>query len=209
MKKRLSLLLLTVTLASVLCGCGSSTSTGTNYSSSSASAEKNTSSTSYSSDLYSPYEFYDLLSGGDRDGDFSYTLNSKATQFLKSNPSLFPAASAAACTPFTDTSIGFKHIEKSPTSYGDKLMQIDCSVIQIQEVSAEDSGLDRPFTVIDVIDYDGNQFGVFYYGSLPDVLSTDDITVYGLPLDMSSFANRNNGTTFCVVLAGSYVEKIG
>jgi hypothetical protein len=146
-----------------------------------------------------------MLIGAQTNEVFPFTITDKAKEFLGSNAILFPTKAETAATPFTDTSIGYKHLEKSISNYGDKLIYIpEAGVVEISEVKDGD----KTITIINVIDETESQFIIYYFGSLTDVFKEDYISVYGLPLGMSSFKNTGGGTTTVAVLAGSYVKKI-
>ena len=153
----------------------------------------------------SPYYVYSVLSSALEGGDLSFTISDKASVFLQGHPDLFPAASADACKNFVDTSIEYRHIQKSPSNYGDTLMSVTGNVIEIYETAPEQTGLSKPLTEMQVMDDSGNSYYVFYIGSI-DVFEGDYVSVYGLPMGTSSATNISGGTTLFVVLAGSSVQ---
>ena len=61
-------------------------------------------------------------------------------------------------------------------------------------------------TEVNVIDEEGDQYYILYYGELTDVYEDDTISVVGLPLGNSSFENTDGGQTLVIVIAGSYIE---
>ena len=64
-----------------------------------------------------------------------YTLTEKAETFLEEHDDFFPASPELAIPDeMTDAELDFRHINKNPSRYGDKLMRIsEAYVIQGQE----------------------------------------------------------------------------
>jgi hypothetical protein len=150
-------------------------------------------------------EVLQFFVGNQKNEAYTYAITDKAKEFLGSNAILFPTKAESAVTPFTDTSIGYKHLAKSIANYGDKLIHIpEAGVVDISENKVGD----KIVTIINVMDETESQFIIYYLGSLSDVFEGDYISIYGLPLGLSSFANTDGGSTNVAVLAGSYVKKI-
>lgn len=63
-------------------------------------------------------------------------------------------------------------------------------------------------TLINTIDYAGQQYYILYDGVLDDIFDGDWICVYALPLGATTFENTEGGETWTIPMAGSYVEKI-
>lgn len=154
-----------------------------------------------------PYFIFDAISASIPEGDNAFAVGTKETAFLQAHPQLFPAASAADCSAFVDSSISYKHIAKSEANYGDKLMSVTGYVIGVSETAPEITGLSKPLTELQIVDDDGNCYTIYYIGSV-DIFEDDTVTVIGLPLDMTSFSNVSGGTTIAPVIAGSYITKI-
>ena len=165
-------------------GSGSVTSTNvTQNTSDAASAESNTES--------SKVKLYQLLG--------------QESDFINEHEDLFPASGVDALTPYINSEIGYKNISKSPDKYGDQVMVIDyAGVLQISE---QDAG-DETLTILQAYDDEGENYMVYYFGELPNVLDDDTVKIYGIPLGTTSFDNISGGTTLAVVLGGCYVEKI-
>lgn len=178
-------------------GSGSVTSTNvTQNTSDAASAESNTES--------SKVKLYQLL-GQESEGDRGYNMSQKSIDFINEHEDLFPASGVDALTPYINSEIGYKNISKSPDKYGDQVMVIDyAGVLQISE---QDAG-DETLTILQAYDDEGENYMVYYFGELPNVLDDDTVKIYGIPLGTTSFDNISGGTTLAVVLGGCYVEKI-
>ncbi|ROR28498.1 hypothetical protein EDD66_10480 [Mobilisporobacter senegalensis] len=156
---------------------------------------------SESSGEITPYDIYSVTQENEV---VPYTLNEKATVFLKEHPNYFPTKNITDLVNYVDYELEYKHIAKSPQKYGDKLMEI--SLAQVVEIYEE--MLDTiTFTTINIVDENGQQYYVLYIGSAEDVFEGDYILTEGLPLGISSFENTDGGNTVVAVVAGSYIEK--
>lgn len=155
------------------------------------STEKKSSKAS-GSDLVSEYE-----SIGDND-KMPFKLTEKAEQFLSDHPELFPEKGDID-DKFVDYNLNFRQIVKNPSKYGDKLLYIQ----QGQVVETYESD-DESLTEINVTDGE-QQYWIFYLGTLDSIYEDSTVSVYGLPLNTSSFKNTDGGSTSVVVLAGSKV----
>ena len=132
-------------------------------------------------------------------------MSQKSIDFINEHEDLFPASGVDALTPYINSEIGYKNISKSPDKYGDQVMVIDyAGVLQISE---QDAG-DETLTILQAYDDEGENYMVYYFGELPNVLDDDTVKIYGIPLGTTSFDNISGGTTLAVVLGGCYVEKI-
>lgn len=151
---------------------------------------------------------YDFYAAFQENGVIDYTLNAKASQFLQEHAELFPADSSETISEagLTDESLEARQIMKSPDRYGDRLMFLpELQVIQIQEAEVD---TERYLTLINTIDYAGQQYYILYDGVLDDIFDGDWICVYALPLGATTFENTEGGETWTIPMAGSYVEKI-
>ena len=136
-----------------------------------------------------------------------YTLTGKAETFLEEHDDFFPASPELVIPDeMIDAELDFRHINKNPSRYGDKLMRIsDAYVIQVQEEEMEEG---HYLTWLNLIDGEEQQYSVYYNGELDDVFEDDTVEVTGLPLGTSSFENTEGGDTLVVVLAGCRVNNI-
>ena len=135
----------------------------------------------------------------------STNVTQNTSDFINEHEDLFPASGVDTLTPYINSEIGYKNISKSPDKYGDQVMVIDyAGVLQISE---QDAG-DETLTILQAYDDEGENYMVYYFGELPNVLDDDTVKIYGIPLGTTSFDNISGGTTLAVVLGGCYVEKI-
>lgn len=136
-----------------------------------------------------------------------YELSDKADIFLNENPLLFPTKKKSKIKKYIDYSIDYRHLSKNSSKYGDKLMALQGAyVVSCSEENIDD---DTVLTELQLSDSDSNNFIVYYFGELSDILEEDTVDCYGLPLGTTSFDNVSGGTTLAGVLAGSYIKKIG
>ena len=127
------------------------------------------------------------------------------THYIARSEDLFPAASADALTQYVNSEIGYKNISKNPDKFGNQIITVDyAQVVQINEGNAGN----HPFTIMQIMDENVDNYMVYYFGEIPEVLEDDYVKVYGLPLGTTSFDNVGGGTTLAAVLGGCWVEKI-
>lgn len=153
----------------------------------------------------SAYELYSALQDNEA---AAFTLNEKTSAFLQDHDDLFPAASLDAVIEagVVDETLEARQITKSPDRYGDRLMYLpELQVVQIWE---EELDTDWYLTTINAIDMAGQQYYIFYDGTLDDVFENDWITAYGLALGSTTFENTDGGETWTIPMAGSYVENL-
>lgn len=212
-KKGKKLLYIIIAVIVLFAGCTAMFSSGDESSSSvsentlentSENIEQSTSEseTEEESDTYTAYDLYKDLSEYE---DLYYTLNTKASTFLKEHGDLFTVTNRSDIPEeLIDYSIEYKHIAKNDTKYGDMLMSLDnLTVVQVFE---ESIGNGEYLTSLNVIDMLGQQYWIYYKGELENVYEDEIINVVGLPLGNSSFSNVENGDTLVLVIAGSYIE---
>ena len=71
----------------------------------------------------------------------------------------------------------------------------------VLQISEQDAG-DETLTILQAYDDEGENYMVYYFGELPNVLDDDTVKIYGIPLGTTSFDNISGGTTLAVVLGG-------
>lgn len=152
---------------------------------------------------YTVLDFYTFLQENEV---APYTLNEKAIQFLIEHDNFFPLdiENGVEITDDTiDYSIEARQIFKNADKFGDKLMALPpAQVVQIQEAPIDDT---HYITILNISDYDGQQYYVIYNGELAEIFDGDVVNVIGLPLGSSTFDNVNGGKTWVVVLAGCHI----
>lgn len=148
------------------------------------------------------FELYDALHENEV---VPYELNDKAADFLTEYDELFPCENLEDIdTELIDDSITKRQIQKNDSKFGDKLFVLpSVYVLQILEEEIYEGDY---ITEVNVIDEEGDQYYIIYYGELTDVYEDDTVSVVGLPLGNSSFENTDGGQTLVIVIAGSYIE---
>ncbi|MGN1317680.1 MAG: zinc-ribbon domain-containing protein [Lachnospirales bacterium] len=201
-----------IIIFAILGSCSDSDTTTTTTTNVSTNSGENTTpatsdtsaSSSSSTDVTKPINIYKYLSKNYE--GMNFTISDKAKAFLTEHPNLFPAKAYIDCQDYITWSVEYKHLAKNAANYGDKLIEIYGTISQIWELSTDVTGLNDTVSVINMSDYNGDRFFVFYYGSL-DIYEGDNITMTGLPLDMGSYTNTIGGSTNCAVIAGTYIQK--
>lgn len=150
---------------------------------------------------------YEIFANLQENGVADYTLNEKATAFLRQHGNLFPTLSEMELDDnLIDYELTAKHISKNDTKYGSQLMMLpELGVKQIHETEVADGVI---ITEMNLYDTDMQQYYVLYIGELNEVFEGDAIRLYGLPLGNSSFENTEGGQTLVVVLAGCCVYRM-
>lgn len=133
-----------------------------------------------------------------------FTPTDKAKKFLTDHENLFPSKNKKMAAKYTNSSLKYKHINKSPSKYGDELIKLtNYMVTQIWE---DDSWRGKLTHIIAINnDYD-NYVDIYYFGKTK-LYEGDKFTVYALPLNTTSWENTGGGETLSMALAGSYIEK--
>ena len=79
--------------------------------------------------------------------------------------------------------------------------------LQVIQITEGEIDTDWYLTEINAIDMAGQQYYIFYEGTLDDIFENDWITAYALALGSTTFENTEGGETWTIPMAGSYVEK--
>lgn len=138
-----------------------------------------------------------------------FNVNEKAISFMAQNSNYFPGneSNKGAVSDLVDYEITYAHLTKNINKYGDKLINISGDVVDIRESD------DGSVTYLHLSDYDGNNFIIYYLGSLENVFTGGYTWGYALPLDIVSFENLGGTYTKAVVCAGCYIynepENVG
>lgn len=158
---------------------------------------------SAASDNYTVSSLYETL----QDNEVApYILSEKAKQFLSEHADYFPATNYEHIAGIVDTSIEYRYVEKNPSEYGDKLMELP--ELYVLSITEDDIGTSDKFTEIQAMDAQDNVYRIFYNGELKEVYKEDIIKADVLPLGVTSYDNVSGGTTNALVVAGAYLNKI-
>ena len=138
--------------------------------------------------------------GQNMDSNFAITEN--AINFLNKHDDLFPIAEGSENTTsqFVDSSITYAHLNKNISKYGNNLINISSYVVDIKEAP------DGSATYVHIIDYEGNNYILFYLGVLDNVFDEIDVSACVLPLSLVTFENISAQYTEAVVCAACFVN---
>ena len=153
------------------------------------------------SDEISPAYFYQVVA---ETNDPPFTVSDKALAFINEHENFFPGNSSirGAISDYVDNEITFGHLTKNISKYGDKLISVYGTVIDIYEDD------EVPYTYIHILDDNNKSYVLYYYGILDDVLENSYVSAYALPLTITTFENMQAEYTEAVLCAASYVEVI-
>ncbi|QOX64209.1 hypothetical protein FRZ06_13105 [Anoxybacterium hadale] len=160
----------------------------------------------YKQGKYVP-EFYEMLSNLSGRPSMPFTLPDISYNFLKQHQDLFAVNTYDAIAPYLDGTIEYKHLQKTPGKYGDKIISVNSKIQQIFENVVDDDWSKYSYTSLLVSDGDYNYYWVYYPGTC-EYFEGDRVCVYGLPIGSSGFDNIGGGTTLVQVLAGSALLPI-
>lgn len=137
--------------------------------------------------------------------ELAFSVNENSEKFISEHDGLFPTTKTSKAKKYCTSDVSYKKLIKTPDQYGDKLIKTTThKVHQIQQ----DEVWGKTLTTLIIADeYGDDVYYVYYWGELKDIYAEDDVTCYGLPIDTSYYENVGGGTTNCVVVLGSYIEK--
>lgn len=145
-------------------------------------------------------EIYAWLAEND---EFDYTVPDKAVSFMASNPQFFPGNenNTGAMSDFVDYEADYPHVAKSPAKYADKLMHFSGDITDCEEMDTEHGII----TYLQVMDYSGYSYCVYYLGELENAFEGSEVWGYALPFGTVTFENMGGYYTEAVMGAACYV----
>lgn len=140
------------------------------------------------------------------DPSLNFSVSYKAQEFLSDHEDLFPAKNLKQIKNLTDSSIKYKQFFQHPDQYGDKLVRLsNYYIVQLDSYSAYGYNINE----IILVDSSLKQICVVIYpDELEHIYESDTVDVYGIPIDRSSYENKNGGTAKTCIIAGSYFKKV-
>ena len=151
------------------------------------------------------YDIAKYLGSGEHLIEFE--LSEPAKAFLQAHQELFPSENAGVLEAFLDPDTDYQSIMRAPESYGGKMIRFE----KMEVLQTWDQPLYRydHFTTLLLVSPapQSNYVFAFYPGALPDVLEKDAITVYGIPMNASSYLTTEGGTNSCLAFFVAHVEK--
>ncbi|HHY25760.1 MAG TPA: hypothetical protein GX523_03220 [Desulfitobacterium dehalogenans] len=134
-----------------------------------------------------------------------FKISQVTFDFYNEHSSLFPAKSTTDFQEYLNREIEYKHLDKNITNYYKQIVELkQFRVIQVFEMNSFYTG---GADITEILATNGSDIFYIYYPGKYDVYAGDTITLYGLPIAMSSFKNVGGGTTLPCILLGSYVES--
>ena len=156
----------------------------------------------YTPDIYELARFF-----GSGDADLSYQISKPAESFLKSHGDLFPSEQVESLEAYLNRELDHRMIAKSPEKYGDEIVCFDnMQVVQIWENHVYQYESFTTMLLVDKATYRDYVYA-FYPSELPDAYENDTVTLYGIPLNSSSYRTAAGGTNDCLILFAAYAEK--
>ena len=144
-------------------------------------------------------EFLDCMGQLDLFGP--YKLAESVIDFIDDNSDLFPNATKKALENAKIVDFSYKHFKKTREQEKIGLVRLDLSAVQV----FEDDFFSKKLTYLLGVDNEENYYAVYYQGSA-EVYDGDEITVYAIPCDTTSFSNVSGGSTNVVVMAACAIN---
>lgn len=160
--------------------------------------------TSSQSDVMLQNEKIDYLQSLGQMMDSDFVITENAINFLKQYYDLFPVAAGSenTTTEFIDSSITYEHLNKNISKYGNNLINIEGYVLDIEEAP------DSSATYVHIIDYEENNYVLFYFGVLDNIFAKNNVSACVLPLSLVTFENRSAAYTEAIVCAACFVNLV-
>lgn len=136
-----------------------------------------------------------------------YTMHINTLNLIKKSPELFPVSNYNKIKRMVDNNITFKHINKTPAKYANKIMKFsNYKVDTIREIENVEGKYTLSIIYAEEYNNVQNYACIYYLGKLDNVFEDSIISCYGVPAGLSSFSNVSGGTTNCCVVLGNYIE---
>lgn len=136
--------------------------------------------------------------------DNTAVLDQASYDFIASNSDLFPASTAdlrKKAKGLVDSKVTTRHLNKNVANYYEDFVSVSGQVIQVEE----DNSLGSTFSIVLVMDDNGNYVTALYPATTGDLLDGDYATVIGAPIANYSFQNVGGGYTNSTLIGASLV----
>ena len=135
--------------------------------------------------------------------DMEFVMNEDAINFIDAHPDFFPGSSKneGAMSDYLDYEVDYQHIAKSPSKYSNQFIYVDGTVVDCSEVEGDYGTI----TFLQVTDYYGNNYCLYYLGALENVFENEEVWGYALPFGMVTFENIGGSYTEAVIGAAGYI----
>lgn len=124
--------------------------------------------------------------------------------FFGKHSDVFPASTAELrkkAKDLVDNNVTTRHLNKNVANYYDQFVQVSGEVISVEE----DNSLGATFSIVHVMDENGNDIIALYPATTGDLLDGDYATVIGAPITNFSFENVGGGYTNATLIGASLV----
>ncbi|MGF9700313.1 PsbP-related protein [Paenibacillus sp. MABNR03] len=131
-------------------------------------------------------------------------LDQTSYDFFANNSDLFPANTAdlrKKAKGLVDSKVTTRHLNKNVANYFEDFVNVSGQVIQVEE----DNSLGSTFSIVLVMDDNGNYITAIYPSTTGDLLDGDYATVIGAPIANYSFQNVGGGFTNSTLIGASLV----
>ncbi|PAF29347.1 PsbP-related protein [Paenibacillus sp. 7516] len=136
--------------------------------------------------------------------DNTAALEQASYDFIAGNSDLFPASTAdlrKKAKGLVDSKVTTRHLNKNVANYYEDFVSVSGQVIQVEE----DNSLGSTFSIVLVMDDNGNYVTALYPATTGDLLDGDYATVIGAPIANYSFQNVGGGFTNSTLIGASLV----
>ncbi|MBM6384301.1 MAG: hypothetical protein JSY10_09985 [Paenibacillus sp.] len=136
--------------------------------------------------------------------DNTAVLDQASYDFIAGNSDLFPASTAdlrKKAKGLVDSKVTTRHLNKNVANYYEDFVSVSGQVIQVEE----DNSLGSTFSIVLVMDDNGNYVTALYPATTGDLLDGDYATVIGAPIANYSFQNVGGGFTNSTLIGASLV----
>lgn len=131
-------------------------------------------------------------------------LDQVSYDFIANHNELFPASTAELrknAKGLVNSKVTTRHLNKNVANYYEDFVKVSGQVVQVEE----DNSLGSTFSIVLVMDDNGNYATAIYPSTTGDLLDGDYATVIGAPIANYSFQNVGGGYTNSTLIGASLV----
>ncbi|WP_315794367.1 PsbP-related protein [Paenibacillus sp. BIC5C1] len=131
-------------------------------------------------------------------------LDQVSYDFIANHSDLFPASTAELrknAKGLVNSKVTTRHLNKNVANYYEDFVKVSGQVVQVEE----DNSLGSTFSIVLVMDDNGNYVTAIYPSTTGDLLDGDFATVIGAPIANYSFQNVGGGYTNSTLIGASLV----
>jgi hypothetical protein len=131
-------------------------------------------------------------------------LDQVSYDFIANHSDLFPASTSELrknAKGLVNSKVTTRHLNKNVANYYEDFVKVSGQVVQVEE----DNSLGSTFSIVLVMDDNGNYVTAIYPSTTGDLLDGDYATVIGAPIANYSFQNVGGGYTNSTLIGASLV----